>query len=137
MIEIEGLDEFVDDLKMVHGVYSKEVKSFMLKEGTKLKRRTLKKAETDVNKKTGNYLKGIKRGKYYRYRVGNVDSIRVYAGTPAFHAHLLEHGHAIVREGRLLGRVKGYHIFKNAADEFEKKYGEDCEGFVDNITSNL
>lgn len=138
LFEIDGLDELVSTMDLVSKNYPKEVKKFMQSEGTKLKNRTIKKAKATVGVKTGNFLEGIKRGKYYKYRENGADSIRVYAGRPAYHAHLIEHGHDMVtHSGKKVGRVQGYHIFKTAADEFESTYEADGEKFADKIAEQL
>lgn len=131
--EIEGLDEMTDSLRMVQNVYPKEVKKFMQSEGNKLKKQTKSKAQSSVKKKTGNYLKGIKRGKYYKYSGNGADSIRVYSGKPAYHGHLIEYGHK-TKSGN---RTKAYHIFKTSADAFESTYESDCDKFVDKIVDPL
>lgn len=137
--EIDGLDELTDNLKLIQSNYPKEVKKFMQNEGTKLKNRTLKKAKKSVKKKTGNFFEGIKRGKYYKYNATGADSIRVYAGRPAFHAHLLEKGHRMVSHSReVIGEyVKGHHIFEVSANEFEATYNDDCDKFADKIATEL
>lgn len=131
--EIDGLDEMTEALNMVQDLYPKEIKKFMQTEGNKLKKETKKKARSDVKKKTGNYLKGIKRGKYYKYSGNGADSIRVYAGKPAHHGHLLEYGHKTSRGNK----TKAYHIFKTSADAFENTYNNDCEDFANKIVEPL
>ena len=138
LFETDGIDEFSDAIELIRKNYPKEVKKFMQSEGTKLKNKTVKKARTAVGKKTGNYEKGIKRGKYYKYAPTGADSIRVYSGKPAHHGHLIEYGHDMVTPGgKKVGRVQGYHIFKNAADEFEDRYEKDSEKFADKILKPL
>ena len=131
--EVSGLDEMTNALGQVQELYPREIKKFMQSEGTKLKNRTLKTAKSNVKKKTGNYFKGIKRGKYYKYSGNGADSIRVYAGKPAHHGHLIEYGHKTSNGGR----TKAYHIFKTSADAFESTYESDCEKFADKITEPL
>lgn len=131
--EIDGLDEMTEALSQVQELYPKEIKKFMQKEGTKLKNRTKKKAKSSVKKKTGNYLEGIKRGKYYKYDKNGADSIRVYAGKPAHHGHLLEHGHRTLNNNM----TRAYHIFKTTADDFESTYENDCEDFANKIIEPL
>lgn len=138
LFETEGIDEFSDAVEMIRELYPNEVKKFMRSEGTKLKNSTVKKAKSIVGKKAGNYEKGIKRGKYYKYAPTGADSIRVYSGKPAYHGHLIEYGHEMVtRSGKKVGRVQGYHIFKTAADEFEERYEKDSEKFADKILKPL
>ena len=54
------------DLLRCGEAYSKKEKKFLRQEGSKLLRKTKKKAKR-VGKKTGNYQKSIKRGKPYSY----------------------------------------------------------------------
>lgn len=131
--EINGLDEMTEALGMVQKVYPKEVKKFMQSEGNKLKKQTKSKAQSSVKKKTGNYLKGIKRGKYYKYSGNGADAIRVYAGSPAHHGHLIEYGHK-TKSG---SRTRAYHVFKTSADAFESTYESDCDKFADKIAKPL
>lgn len=136
--EISGLDEMTEALKQVQDAYPQEVKKFMQSEGTKLKNRTVKTAKSSVKQHTGNFVKGIKRGKYYKYSGNGADAIRVYSGKPAHHGHLLEYGHELIsRSGKHIGTVKAYHIFKTAADEFESTYESDSEKFADKIADKL
>lgn len=130
---IEGLDEMTEALNAVQSLYSKEIKKFMQKEGTKLKNRTLKTAKSTVKKKTGNYFKGVKRGKYYKHDGTGADAIRVYTGAPGYHGHLLEYGHK-TKSG---SKTTAYHVFKTSADEFESTYEKDCEKFADTIIEPL
>lgn len=131
--EINGLDEMTEALSQVQDLYPKEIKKFMQSEGNKLKKQTKSKAKSSVKKRTGNYLKGIKRGKYYKYSGNGADSIRVYAGKPAHHGHLIEYGHK-TKSG---SRTRAYHIFKTSADAFESTYESDCDKFADKIAEPL
>ena len=139
LFDIEDIDKLADTLFLVGKVYPKEVKSFMQEEGKKLKKITVKAAKAYVGEKTGNYIKGIKKGKYYKYKVNGADSIRVYAGRPANHAHLIEYGHRIVsHSGEDTGKVvAGHLIFKAAGDVFDSEYEKDCEDFADKIIEPL
>lgn len=111
----------------------KEAKKFLRRTGNKLQRRTLKHAKSSVNKKTGNLYKGIKRGKVYKYGPTGAFAVRVYAGKPAYHAHLVDKGHRIVVDGKEVGFVKGKHFFEAGAKEYEPQYYEDVEKFLDDM----
>lgn len=134
----DGIDEISDTMKMIHKIYPAEVKKFLQKEGTKLKKRTLEKARSVIEPHTGNYFKGIKRGRYYKYQ-NKLDAVRVYAGAPAYHAHFVEYGHRMVTRGKKdTGLyVRGHRIFGAAADAFEAAYGSDCEEFSDKLAEAL
>lgn len=135
----DSIDDFVSTVRLISNNYPKEIKKFMRSEGSKLKRLTIKTAKSSVKEKTGNYFKGIKRGKYYRHAATGADSIRVYVGAPANHGHLIEQGHEMVsHSGVSTGiYVHGYHVFKKAEDEFKSTYESDSEKFADKITESL
>lgn len=128
LFEFGEVAELTETLKQVRNVYPKEVRQFMMREGTKLKNRTLKKAKASVKKRSGNFFKGIKRGKYYKYK-GETDSIRVYGTSP--HTHLIEYGHGGSAPAR------AFHIFSTAGDDFNATYDKDCEKFAEKIAKKL
>lgn len=106
----------------------KEAKKFLRKEGTKLRKKTLANAKRLVGKKTGRYLKSIKRGKVYDYD-GNL-AIRAYSTDRK--AHLIEKGHVIKsRGGKEHGFKKGVHVFENTGKDFEDEFVGDCKDFID------
>jgi hypothetical protein len=126
------LEDFASDLiGLAQEKVPKEVNKFMRKEGTKLRKLTLKKAKSAVKKDTGNYFKGIKRGRVYLYE-GDQKSIRVYGASP--HSHLIEYGHRqITKSGQETGFVKGHRVFEKSAKEFEDEYFDDVEDFIDDL----
>jgi len=132
-------EDVSEAMALIKSNYPKEIKSFMEKEGNRLKAAALKNARNYVGTVTGNYLKGIKRGKYYKYDATGADSIRLYAGQPARHAHLVEYGHEMVtHSGERTGQfVRGHLVFANTADAFASRYEDDCEAFADKIFSAL
>lgn len=131
--ELTDLEEEILDLAQEFK-NGREAKKFLRKSGTKLKNRTLKLAKARVKKKTGNLYKGIKRGKPYKYYVDGRMAVRVYAGAPAHHAHLLNNGHRIVdKNGNEHGFAKGHHFFEDAADAYEKEYYDDVQDFIDEL----
>lgn len=121
-----------DMLSMSHKILPREVKKFIRKEGTQLKKITVKNARSKVKKKTGNYFKSIKKGRAYIYSGNGGVAIRVYSNVP--HAHLIEKGHRIVTPGGTeKGFKPGYHIFDNSRAEFENKFYEDIETLIDDV----
>ena len=140
LFDTKGVDDFLQSIKNTQKAYKKEVKKFMRKEGSELRKRTVKTAKSYVGTKTGNYHKSIKRGKYYKYDGNGADSIRVYSGAPAYHGHLIEYGHEMVGHKpnkKRSGYVNGHLVFKSAADSFESNYENDCEKFNNDIMKVL
>lgn len=120
-------------LSMANEKLPKESRSFLQKEGNKLKTVTKNNAKK-VKKKTGNYHKSIKRGKVYNYN-GSL-SIRCYSSDPK--AHLIEKGHRIItKDGREVGFKDGEHVFEEAEKTFESTYYGDTENFIDSVISKL
>ena len=161
-IDTSEIDDFAKALlNYASSHMPKNNKKFLQKEGNKLRRKTLSKAKSLTNKKTGNYYKGIKRGKVYHYQDKNNNSVRVYGGSP--HAHLVEYGHRQVlnpktddkkvaniggdkfakgvKEGKGIGTqigfVEGLYVFEKSAKEFEPQFNKDCEDFAENMLKEL
>lgn len=130
--ELDALDK--DLLKLANSSMPRESKKFIRGEGTKLKRVVVKRAKSDVGKDTGNYIKGIKKGKVYKYRGNDAWSIRVYGS--AAHTHLIEYGHRMIGHKpnkKECGFVQGKHVFENSAKDFESTYVNDVGKFVDQV----
>ncbi|MCY9529167.1 HK97 gp10 family phage protein [Paenibacillus alvei] len=128
-IDISELDDLTKQLmNLAARKMPRETKKFMREQGTKLKRNTVKKARQKVKKRTGNYIKGIKRGKVYKYK-GDETSIRVYNSMP--HSHLIEQGHRIVgKDGSEHGFQRGAFVFKEAGEQFSDEFARNCEQFT-------
>lgn len=139
----DTLDDFTKDLlsaanDLQNGKYAKQ---FIRKEGSKLRKETVKEAKSKVKKKTGNLFKGIKRGKAFSDDEDTM--IRVYgtnpkgAGDIAPHVHLLNNGHRIVdKNGREHSFKEGVHFFESALENFDSQFVNDIEGFVDDMLDN-
>ena len=127
VFDVTELDDFARDLQKTGTAIQKGQKAFLRKEGTKLKTKTLREARK-VGRKSGNYLKSIKRGKVYEY--DGAQAVRVYSTAP--HAHLIEEGHRMVtHDGREVGFVPGHHVFEVSGKDFETQYLQDIEDFLD------
>ena len=139
IFDVSELDEWAREvLKLAERDMPRETAKFLRDEGGKLRKVTVKKARSRVKKRKGNYFKGIKKGKVYIYSGNGGTSIRVYGGKPAFHAHLLEHGHRMVsKTGEELGFVQGYNVFEDSRNEFAPVFEKDIEDFIDKITEEL
>ncbi|WP_202113010.1 HK97 gp10 family phage protein [Paenibacillus sp. MMS18-CY102] len=130
--DLRQLDAFSGRLmELAQRRMPKETRKFIMKSGNKLRKLTAAKARQLTKKKTGNYRKGIKRGKVYKYR-NEETAIRVYDASP--HAHLLEYGHRqVTKSGREVSFVRGYRVFEQARRAFEQEFIEDCEAFIDEM----
>lgn len=116
-IEFEGLSEFQEDLLvMAQKTLPKETNKMMKKAGQKLTTHARREARGAVDNVTGNYYKGFKTGKVFKDAEGKT-VVRTINSSP--HAHLLEHGHNIVRGGRIVGFAPGRLIMSAAAKKYD------------------
>ena len=133
VFDVTELDTFARNMQRSAQQFHRKQKTFLRKEGTKLKSKTVSRART-LGRKTGNYIKSIKRGKVYDYN--GAHAVRVYSAAP--HAHLIEEGHRMVtHDGREVGFVPGHHVFETAGGEFETQYLVDVEDFLDEEVRSL
>lgn len=135
------LDNFAKQLlELATEKFPRETTKFLRTEGNKLRRKTLSKAKSLVNKDSGKYFRSIKRGKAYKNKLDE-QSVRVYSSNRDYNndkehptAHLIEYGHRIVTpDGREVGFARGFKVFEKARNDFEEEYFQDCEQFIDDM----
>lgn len=85
--------------------------------GEKMYQEVVKNIDRDTKEKTGNLKKGVTKvigsgGGYAAVRNN-------YLRSP--HAHLVENGHRIVKNGKTVGWVAGKHMYRNALTTLEKE----------------
>lgn len=116
-IDDRELDEWFEKLEYFENHFPKESRKVMNKVGLRARNIVKKEAKRTVKRKTGNYLRSIKRGKTFK---SNADewTTRVYSDSKAPHAHLIEFGHE--QEGG--DYVEGRHIFKRSKALIEREY---------------
>lgn len=135
------LDKFAKDLLAAAQDVDKgkHAKKFLKKEGNKLNKENKRQAKSLIGKKTGNFMKGFKKGKVYKYK-GETLSIR--AINTARHAHLLDQGYMETRGGKRgeggveIGMVEGFHFMEKAANAFGDEFVKDAEDFIDMMLDN-
>ncbi|BBI32485.1 HK97 gp10 family phage protein [Cohnella abietis] len=133
-IDTRELDLFSEELEDLQRLFPKESRKLMQRSGNKARSVVVDKAKQIVKKKTGNYLKSIKRGKVWVSEDGT--KVRVYSAAP--HAHLIEKGHRIVdKDGTEHGFVAGVHVFDKAEREIESQWGTILEQEFNRIMSKL
>lgn len=131
---VDELEKLEKEVLRLAKKYPKETKKFLQKQGNKLKSVIKKIAKSKVKTKTGNYMRGFKRGKYYKYNTDE-DCISVYNYMP--HAHLIEKGHIIKdKAGKEHGFKKGYFVLEQGRRDYYDKFVKSTEDFVDEIINN-
>lgn len=151
-IDLSELDEFTDRLIQSSKEAKKIQRRFLQQQGNKLKRKTKAQARVSgIKTQSGNYMKGIKRGKVWSSRNG-AQSVRVYSGAP--HAHLIEEGHDQVVNpgkgkgngrgvrpgkgiGRTVGHVEGREVFLKAYEAFAPEYERASEEAIDEMINAI
>lgn len=134
--------------KTANDLYPKEAKAFLRKEGNTGRKILRSEIKSSTKKKTGNLLKGIKRGKVWNNH--GSWQVRVYDTAP--HTHLLQGGHRIFApskgskvkkgpSGTMLRakyvdtgrRTSGKGFFDAAEKRFESQVVRDLDGFLDDL----
>ena len=133
MFDTRDLDNLTSDLANVSKTLKaeKETKKFLRTQGKELSKENKKQANLfQLNKKTGNFNKGFKKGKVYKFQ-GNL-TIRAFNSSP--HAHLLEYGHRkVTQTGDDIGFTEGYHFMEKAKKLYGPKYEQEVEKFIDEL----
>lgn len=134
-MKIEGLTEFQKDLlDVAQRKLPKETFKVMRKIGTKARTQVAKHARSKVKKDTGTYHKRFKRGKVFKDADGQI-VVRVINSAP--HAHLIEHGHRVVRGGDEVGFAPGKKVMEQGiknfdnSGEFEKMLSDWLDDLLD------
>lgn len=115
-MELHGLDDFQRRLlEVAQQRLPKQTKQIMGKIGSKARTAIAKEARSKVKKDTGTYHKRFKRGKVFKDHEGKI-VVRVINSSP--HAHLIEHGHRVVRGGQEVGFATGKKVMEHGIDNF-------------------
>lgn len=151
-IDLSQLDAFTDRLIQSSKAAAKVQRQFLQRQGSRLKRETAAFVElSGIQTRTGNYMRGIKRGKVWKMPNG-AQAVRVYSNGP--HAHLIEDGHdQIVNPGkgrgnghgvkpgkgigRKVGHVDGRKVFARTYKSFAPKYAKYCEEAIDKMIEKI
>lgn len=137
-LDTRELDEFIRNLEDLQEHFPKEAKRLMLRSGNQARKIFVRKARQLVQKKTGSYIRSIKRGKVWVDEGSDEYKVRVYSRAP--HAHLLEYGHRMVGpepEKKEIGFVRGRHVFEKAAREVNEQWNAILAKEFDKIMEKL
>jgi hypothetical protein len=114
-LKSSGFDDFEKILLSKAIKLPKESMKIMRKMGSKARTVAARKSRSEVNKVTGNYHKGWKRGKAWV----NDGEYKILVKNYSPHAHLIEDGHRIVnKSGEEKGFKEGKHVLEKAMNEF-------------------
>lgn len=131
-LNVSGLDSYMQDLlDLAQDTLPKESKKFLKKNAGQLSRATKNKAkELGILEETGNYYSSFKSGKVYKYD----GKFACRAINSSSHAHLLENGHIQkTPSGKEVGFIPGFRPFEKALKDFQNRYYDNCEEFVDQM----
>jgi hypothetical protein len=124
-------------LKQFERDFPKESKRVMSKVGNEAKKIVKAEIKNSVGTKTGNYLKSIKRGKVFLSDNGEW-TVRVFPSYKiAPHAHLIEYGHRLVKNGEELGYVHGKRPFERAGRALDREFHRIVEQELDKELSKI
>lgn len=88
---------------------------------------------SQVNENTGNLKRGVKKVIGSK---GGYSAIRAdFKVAP--HTHLIENGHRIVRNGKVVGWVPGKHMYRNALNELANELEQSAEQMLDKLVGDI
>ena len=127
------------DLKDLDRAFEKMIKQFpqarreLVEEcGEKMYQKVLSNI-SQVDEKTGNLRKGVKKVVGSR---GGYSAVRAdFKIAP--HTHLVENGHKIVRNGKVVGWVSGKHMYRNALNELANELEQSAEQKIDKLVGDI
>lgn len=130
-INDSDLLEFSESLRMFERNFPKESKRVMGKVGNEAKKIVKSEVKRRVGTKTGNYLRSIKRGKVFISNSAEL-TVRVFPSYKiAPHAHLIESGHRLVKNGSEVGFAQGKRVFEHAGRAIERDFNRIVEEEID------
>lgn len=139
MFEIDDSDllEFSEALRIFERNFPKESKRVLRRVGNEARKIVKAEIKQRVGRKTGNYLKSIRRGRVFESNYGEL-TVRVFPSyRVAPHAHLIEKGHRIVRNGNEIGYVQGKRVFDKAGRTIEREFSKIVEEEIDKELSKI
>lgn len=120
-------------INTVNDTMPKESRKFIKKEANKLNKQNKKVYQgKGIGEITGNFKKGFKSGKAYKYK--GAWSARAYNNSP--HAHLLNDGYMWTPNKGQSGEerfIPGFHFMEESARLFEEGYYTDVEQFLKDL----
>ena len=138
MIEYEdNFDEIAKEFADFQKTSPKLFKKYYTKIGNKAKRTIIKKAKNLV--KVGKKQQNRNKKYHNRFKLSkiwngydNTVNVKVYNTVP--HAHLIEYGHVLVKNGNKIGFVDGKYPVKRGSEEYESSgFRQDLESVIDNV----
>lgn len=133
--ELEGLAELERDLTAAIQAAPEAAKETLKKIGKDFRKSAKKRAETELKP---HEREGSEKNKAIRRKFGS-RVIEEGVGATALvwnsarHFHLVENGHNLVRNGKVVGFVEGKHIMEKTKNEYESIVPERFEDMIEDI----
>lgn len=134
VLDYKELSEFNQSMIKSLKEHPREAKFFINKMGIEFRKVLRKQYRRDTKRKTGNLLKGIKKGKGFFYKPYSAYSVRVFNVAP--HAHLIELGHRMLTKDKKTtkkGKVSGRFVMDKAESQFKDVFEQNCEKYIDKL----
>ena len=133
-LDYKDLSEFNQNMIKSLKNHPREAKFFINKMGIEFRKVLRNQYKRDTKRKTGNLLKGIKKGKGFFYKPYTAYSVRVFNN--ARHAHLIELGHKMLTKNRKTtrkGKVSGRFVMDKAESQFRSVFERNAEKYIDKL----
>lgn len=130
-----GLEEFQRDLEKAIQKAPAQAEETLIDLAKDFKKSAKKRAkkETKHTKREGDNKKWAIERKWGHKRVDDGLGMAVMVWNSAPHFHLIENGHQLVRNGRVIGFVPGKHIMEKTQNDYKDIVPERFEKMVDDI----
>ena len=129
-MELDGLDKQFERLLKE---FPEARKKLIVRNGDKLYRKVIANIEAAVDEKSGDLKKGVVevQGSGGGYVAVRCNHLR------APHMHLIENGHKVVRNGKVVGWVSGKHMYRNAINELADELERSGEEMINNLVGEI
>lgn len=139
-IDDHEIAEFIRALEVLQRSFPRQARTVMRRVGNKARVKVRSLARQLVNQDTGNYVRGITRGKVW-VDEGSTYNVRVYPKSKlAPHALLIENGfvHTGHEPGKQRGEfVPGKHVYERATHAFEAEFHVTMEAEFNRVVNKI
>lgn len=134
-IDIEGLEELERDLTYVIKKFPAHAEETLKKLAKDFKKSAKKRTDSAVKhtKRTGDAVKKAINKKWGHKIKGDGLARAALVWNSAPHFHLVENGHQLVKDGKVINFVEGKHMMEKTRDEYEGIVPERFKKMVDDI----
>lgn len=135
-MEVNGLNDLANDLIQLAKKYPDVAEDTMKKEQRSYRSKMIKETWKAVDRHSGNLTKGFRFGKIETFG-GNIQSDFYAEGKKNKHFHLINNGHELVKDGKVIGFVPGRRIVEAVNKVWEEEHVNSAEKMMNRILDEV